>query len=77
MPKNISELTCAIIYSEKIKKSDGMIFGTEHCQFVNNEIGGDSYEQIMVLKLEIPSEILWNQIVGSNFLVPFSFPDTF
>ena len=58
MPKDISELTCAIIYSEKIKKSDGMIFGTEHCQFVNNEIGGDSYEQIMVLKLETPSETL-------------------
>ena len=58
MPTDISELTCAIINSEKIKKSDGKIFGTEHCQFVNNEIGGDSYEQILVLKLETPSETL-------------------
>ena len=58
MPTDISELTCAIINSEKIKKSDGKIFGTEHCQFVNNEIGGNSYEQILVLKLETPSETL-------------------
>ena len=58
MPKDISELTCAIINSEKIKKTEGNIFGNEHCQFVNKEIGGDSYEQIMVLKLETPSETL-------------------
>ena len=58
MPKDISELTCAIIKPDKIFKSDGKIYGTEHCQFVNNEIGGDSYEQIMVLKLETPSETL-------------------
>ena len=58
MPKDISELTCAIIKPDKNFKSDGKIFGTEHCQFVNKEIGGDSYEQIMVLKLETPSETL-------------------
>ena len=52
MPTDISELTCAIIKSKKIEKSDGMIFGTEHCQFVNKEIGGVSHEWTMVLKLE-------------------------
>ena len=35
MPKDISELTCAIIKPDKIFKSDGKIFGTEHCKFVN------------------------------------------
>ena len=58
MPKDISELTCAIINSEKNEKSNRKIFGTEHCQFVNKEIGGDSYKQTMVLKLETPSETL-------------------
>ena len=48
MPTDISELTCAIINSEKIEKSEGKIFGTEHCKFVNKQIGGDSYEMIMV-----------------------------
>ena len=48
MPKDISDLTCAIIKPDKISKSDGKIFGTEHCKFVNKEIGGESYEKIMV-----------------------------
>ena len=48
MPLDISELTCAIIKSEKIEKSKGKVFGTEHCKFVNKEIGGDSHEWSIV-----------------------------
>ena len=51
MPMDISELTCAIINSKKIEKSDGKILGTEHC-FVNKQIGGVSHEITTVLKLE-------------------------
>ena len=48
MPKDISELSCAIIKSEKIEKSQGNAFGNENCKFVNKETAGDSYEFIMV-----------------------------
>ena len=48
MPKDISELSCAIIKSEKIEKSQGNAFGNENCKFVNKEIGGDSYEYFIV-----------------------------
>ena len=78
MPKDISDLTCAIIKPDKISKSDGKIFGTEHCKFVNKEIGGESYEKIMV-SVETRNTFL-NLVklliqILFYFILPFFFSD--